>query len=249
MTARYNSLKRKAKIIHEKLLKVYGEPNWTRLDGVSELVSTILSQNTNDSNRDLAYTRLRARFPTWEAVRDAATPAIIDAIKPAGLANQKAPRIQAALRRITEERGRLNIDFLTQLPIREARQWLLGINGIGPKTAAIVLLFCYDMPAFPVDTHVHRVTGRLGLRDPKMTADQTHDLMDEICPPGAQLTFHINLIRHGREICHARNPECERCPVQRYCDYFQMIRKAQGGEDARQNLQVQARSAARLDSG
>lgn len=222
--------KRQAKVIHEKLLEVYGEPKWTRLDGVSELVSTILSQNTNDGNRDLAYARLRAQLPTWEAVRDAPTEAVIDAIKPAGLANQKGPRIQAALRRITEERGGLNIDFLSKMPVGEARRWLLSINGIGPKTAAIVLLFCYDMPAFPVDTHVHRVTGRLGLRDAKMTADQTHDLMDEICPTGAQLTFHINLIRHGREMCHARKPECERCPLQGECVYFQAVRAAAKGE-------------------
>lgn len=217
-------LKRKARIIHEKLLQVYGEPGWTRLDGVSELVATILSQNTNDGNRDLAYARLRARFPTWEAVRDAPTEAVIDAIKPAGLANQKGPRIQSALRRITDERGELNIDFLAALPVEEARRWLLSINGIGPKTAAIVLLFCYDKPVFPVDTHVHRVTGRLGLRDPKLTADQTHELMDALCPPGAHFAFHLNLIRLGREVCHARNPACERCPLQRHCDDYQRRR-------------------------
>lgn len=217
-------LKRKARIIHEKLLQVYGEPGWTRLDGVSELVATILSQNTNDGNRDLAYARLRARFPTWEAVRDAPTEAVIDAIKPAGLANQKGPRIQSALRRITDERGELNIDFLAALPVEEARRWLLSINGIGPKTAAIALLFCYDKPVFPVDTHVHRVTGRLGLRDPKLAADQTHELMDALCPPGAHFAFHLNLIRLGREVCHARNPACERCPLQRHCDDYQRRR-------------------------
>jgi endonuclease-3 len=220
LAADERALKRKAKIVHEKLLATYGEPQWTRLDGVSELVATILSQNTNDGNRDLAYARLRARFPTWEAVRDAPMEAVIEAIRPAGLANQKGPRIQSALRRITEARGELNIDFLAEMPVDEARRWLLGINGIGPKTAAIVLLFCYDKPVFPVDTHVYRVTGRLGLRPSKLTADQTHDLMERICPPGAQFAFHINLIRHGREICHARNPECARCPLQHECDYF-----------------------------
>jgi endonuclease-3 len=222
----YQLQKRKAWRIHEALLNVYGEPKWTKLDGVSELVSTILSQNTNDGNRDLAYSRLRAQFSTWEQVRDAKTDAVIDAIKPAGLANQKGPRIQQALRRITAERGRLNIDFLAHMPVDEARAWLLSINGIGPKTAAIVLLFCYDMPAFPVDTHVHRVTGRLGLRDAKMTADQTHDLMEQLCPPGAEGPFHLNLIRHGREICHARNPECGRCPLQKECDYYQSLARS-----------------------
>jgi endonuclease-3 len=218
-------LRRKALRIHKKLLKIYGEPKWTRLDGVSELVATILSQNTNDGNRDLAYARVRARFPTWEQVRDAKTDDVIEAIKPAGLANQKGPRIQQALRRITEERAALNIDFLSHMSVNDARAWLLSINGIGPKTAAIVLLFCYDMPAFPVDTHVHRVTGRLGLRDPKMNADQTHDLMEAICPPGAEGPFHLNLIQHGREICHARNPECGRCPLQKECVYFQGLAK------------------------
>jgi len=214
-------LKRKARRIHSLLLKTYGTPLWNRLDGVSELVSTILSQNTNDGNRDLAYTRLRARFKTWEAVRDADADAVIEAIRPAGLANQKGPRIQAALRRVTEARGELNIDFLRDLPVEEARQWLTSINGVGPKTAAIVLLFCYDMPLFPVDTHIHRIAGRLGLIGPKVTAEQAHTIMEQLCPPGQHGSFHINIIRHGREICHARKPECERCPLQQECAYFQ----------------------------
>jgi len=214
-------LRRKVKAIQERLLEMYGTPTWTKLDGVSELVSTILSQNTNDGNRDLAYARIRSRFPTWEQVRDAKANDVVEAIRPAGLANQKGPRIQQALRRITQERGELNIDFLAKLPLAEARNWLLSINGIGPKTAAIVLLFCYDMPAFPVDTHVHRVTGRLGLRAEKMSADDTHTLMEHLCPPGMEGPLHLNIIRHGREICHARSPECGRCALQKWCDYYQ----------------------------
>ena len=212
--------RRLAAIIHEALLTAYGTPRWTKLDAVSELVSTILSQNTNDGNRDLAYSRLRVAFSSWEAVRDAQTDAVIDAIRPAGLANQKGPRIQAALRRITGERGKLEIDFLASLPLSEAQAWLTSINGVGPKTAAIVLLFCYGLPAFPVDTHVHRITGRIGLRDEKLSADDTHGLMEQLCPPGAAGPFHLNLIRHGREICHARGPLCERCPISRHCDAF-----------------------------
>ena len=215
------ALKRKARALHEKLYKVYGEPKWSKLDGVSELVSTILSQNTNDGNRDLAYARLRARFAIWEDVRDAQTQDVIDAIKPAGLANQKGPRIQQALKRITEEQGALNIDFLAKMPTEEGRAWLTSIHGVGMKTASIVLLFCYDLPAFPVDTHVHRVTGRVGLRGEKMNADDTHLLMERLCPPGAAGPFHINIIRHGREICHARTPECARCPLQSMCDFYQ----------------------------
>lgn len=214
------ALKRKAKQTHERLLKEYGTPRWTKLDGVSELVSTILSQNTNDGNRDLAYSRLRARFATWEDVRDANPALVVDAIKPAGLANQKGPRIQAALKRITAERGGLNIDFLAAMPVDDARAWLLSINGIGPKTAAIVLLFCYDMPAFPVDTHVHRVTGRLAMRPETLNADDTHTLMERISPPGMEGPFHLNIIAHGRRVCHARNPECEKCVLQKQCAYF-----------------------------
>src|SRR5450759_1106680 len=221
--ANFAALRRKARVVHLRLKKLYGVPKWTRMDGMSELVSTILSQNTNDGNRDLAYTRLRARFPTWEHVRDALPQAVVEAIRPAGLANQKGPRIQAALRRITEERGQLNIDFLAKLPVDEGRQWLTSINGVGPKTAAIVLLFCYDKPVFPVDTHIHRVTGRLGLIGPKVTADQAHVIMEQLCPAGEYSTFHINIIRHGREICHARGPQCETCPLQDVCLYFQGI--------------------------
>jgi endonuclease III len=222
------SLRRKARTIHNRLLKLYGVPKWHRIDGVSELVSTILSQNTNDGNRDLAYTRLRARLPTWEQVRDAPPDLVVDAIRPAGLANQKGPRIQAALKRITVERGALNIDFLADLPVEQAREWLTNINGVGPKTAAIVLLFCYDKAAFPVDTHIHRVSGRLGLIGPKVTADQAHDIMLALCPQGQHGTFHINIIRHGREICHARGPECERCPLTDLCDYFQRMSREAG---------------------
>ena len=213
------ALRRKAARIHALLLKEYGAPRWTRLDGVSEMVATILSQNTNDGNRDLAYTRLRARFNTWEDVRDAKTDDVIEAIRPAGLANQKGPRIQQALKRITEERGVLNIDFLAALPVAEARAWLTSINGIGPKTAAIVLLFCYDRPAFPVDTHVHRVTGRLGLRPENLSADDTHTLMEALCPPGAEGPFHLNLIRHGREVCAARRPMSKACGLRALCDF------------------------------
>lgn len=216
-------LKRKARAVHQGLLKLYGLPIWTKTDGVSELVSTILSQNTNDGNRDLAYTRLRARFSVWEDVRDAKPAAVVDAIRPAGLANQKGPRIQAALRRITQERGALSIDFLAELPVDEARQWLTSFHGIGAKTAAIILLFCYDKPVFPVDTHIHRLSKRLGFIADKVTADQAHDVMERLCPAKQHGPFHLNIIRHGREICHARKPECERCPLQDLCLHYQQI--------------------------
>src|SRR3990172_86038 len=162
-----SNLAKRALKIHQKLTEAYGQPTWRNpLPAIDELVSTILSQNTNDINRDRAFDSLRATFPTGEAVRDAKTKEVIKTIRPAGLANQKGPRIQQVLRAITKERGSLNLDFLAELPVEEARAWLMKFKGVGPKTAAIVLLFSLNRPAFPVDTHIYRVTGRLGLRPP-----------------------------------------------------------------------------------
>lgn len=217
----------KYQIIARILADTYGYPTWRQhLAPVDELVCTILSQNTSDTNRDRAYTALCARFPTWDAVRDAPLEAVIDAIRPAGLANQKAPRIQAALRYLTEQQGAITLDFLNDMSLDEARAWLTGINGIGPKTAAIILLFAFNRPAFPVDTHVHRVTRRLGLIGPKTTAERAHAELEAIIPPEDYYPAHLNLIRHGREICHARNPRCTICPLAPHCDYYQGQRKA-----------------------
>ena len=212
--------KERALLIHQTLLTAFGEPIWRNpLPAVDELVSTILSQNTNDINRDRAFEALRAKFPTWESVRDAKTEDVIAAIKPAGLANQKGPRIQQVLRAITEERGSLNLDFLAGLPIEEARSWLTKFNGVGPKTAAIVLCFSLGMPAFPVDTHVYRVTGRIGLRPEKMTVEQAHPHLESVLPPETYYAAHLNIIRLGREICHARKPNCPQCPIVKLCEY------------------------------
>jgi endonuclease-3 len=208
--------------IFELLQETYGEPTWRpSLPPVDELVSTILSQSTTDTNRDMAFDSLKARFPTWELVRDAPVEDVVAAIRSAGLANQKAPRIQAALRYIEETQGKISLDFLSDLDIDEAKAWLTGINGIGPKTAAIILLFSFDRPAFPVDTHIHRVTGRLGLIDPKTNAERAHVELEAIIPPEDYYPAHLNIIRHGREICHARQPRCEECPLTVYCDYYQ----------------------------
>jgi endonuclease-3 len=206
--------------IHEKLIEAFGEPIWrTPLPAIDELVSTILSQNTNDINRDRGFNALRAKFPTWEAVRDANIEDVIAAIKPAGLANQKGPRIQQVLRAISEERGALNLDFLADLPLEEARAWLTKFNGVGPKTAAIVLCFSLNMPAFPVDTHIYRVSGRIGLRPEKMTVEQAHPHLESIFPPETYYAAHLNLIRLGREVCGARKPNCPQCPIIELCDY------------------------------
>jgi endonuclease-3 len=220
-----SALARRALRVHERLLEHYGQPTWRNpLPAIDELVSTILSQNTNDVNRDRAFEALRAKFPTWEDVRDAPTEAVIAAIRPAGLANQKGPRLQQVLRAITAERGALDLQFLKELPVDEARAWLTRFNGVGPKTAAIVLLFSLGRPAFPVDTHVHRVTGRLGLRPESMSADQAHAHFEKLLPPETYYAAHLNLIRHGREVCHARNPDCENCVLKRMCNYYKAVK-------------------------
>jgi len=215
-----STLTQRAVKIHEKLLEFYGEPIWRNpLPAIDELVSTILSQNTNDINRDRAFDALRAKFPTWEAVRDAKTKDVIEAIRPAGLANQKGPRIQAVLNAITAERGNLDLSFLKKMPVEDARNWLTKFNGVGPKTAAIVLCFSLDMPAFPVDTHVYRVTGRIGLRPEKITVEQAHPHLESVFPPETYYAAHLNIIRLGREICTARKAHCEQCPIRKLCDY------------------------------
>ena len=214
------TLKIRALKIHAALLQAFGEPIWRDpLPAIDELVSTILSQNTNDVNRDRGFHALRAKLPTWESVRDANTEDVINAIRPAGLANQKGPRIQQVLRAITAERGSLDLEFLADLPIEEARTWLTKFNGVGPKTAAIVLCFSLNMPAFPVDTHIYRVSGRTGLRPEKMTVEQAHPHLESVFPPETYYSAHLNIIRLGREICGARKPNCQKCPINKLCDY------------------------------
>ncbi len=220
-TMENSDLRRKVLEVHRRLVAVYGDdPPRKRLDPVSEMVDTILSQNTNDRLRDIAFDRLRRKFPTWEAVRDAPVEEIEDAIRVAGLSGQKARRIKEALQRITEERGEISLDFLGDLEVEEARKWLTSFKGIGPKTAAIVLLFSLGMPAFPVDTHVHRVSKRLGLIGKNVSREKAHEILERLVPPELYYTFHLNLIRHGREVCHARKPECESCVLKDLCDHY-----------------------------
>ena len=214
------NLTQRAIRIHEALLEAFGKPQWRNpLPAMYELVSTILSQNTNDTNRDRAFSSLRARFPTWEGVRDADSGDVIAAIRMAGLANQKGPRIQQVLQAITQERGSLSLDFLTDLPTEEARAWLTKFNGVGPKTAAIILCFSLGKPAFPVDTHIYRVTGRVGLRPEKMSVELAHPYLESLFPPEAYYAAHLNIIRLGRQICNARKPLCSKCPIITLCDY------------------------------
>ncbi len=210
-----------ARLVLTRLFEIYGVPTWRDpLPPVDELVSTILSQNTNDVNRDKAFFALKHHFSEWEAVRLAPETEIIDAIRPAGLANQKGPRIKAVLNDIFTERGNLDLGFLAEMPLEDARQWLLKFKGVGRKTAAIVMQFSLNLPAFPVDTHIYRITGRLGLRPEKLNLEKTHDLMEQLIDPADYYAGHLNLIRLGREICHAGKPDCLRCPVSDLCEYF-----------------------------
>lgn len=222
---------KKAVAIHKRLLDYYGYPEWRNpLPPLDELVSTILSQNTNDTNRDRAFRSLTERFPSWEEVRDADQEEVVDAIKVAGLANQKGPRIQNILHAITEERGELDLSFLKDLQVGDARNWLTKFKGVGPKTAAIVLLFSLDKPAFPVDTHIMRVTGRLGLRPEGMNAEKAHGYLEDQFPVDAYYPVHLNLIHLGREICQARTPECSQCPLRELCDYYMEIYNPEKGK-------------------
>jgi endonuclease-3 len=211
----------RAQAVYRRLIEAYGLPDWGGAsDPLDELVSTILSQNTNDRNRDAAYRGLRERFPTWEDVLAAPAAEVIEAIRPAGLANQKGPRIQAVLRQINAERGALDLDFLRDLPDEQALAWLTRFNGVGPKTASIVLVFSLGKPAFPVDTHVYRVSGRIGLRPEQISVEQAHTYLAGVFLPEQYGAGHLNLIRLGRETCHARKPDCPGCPVNRLCEFY-----------------------------
>ncbi len=208
------------RLVNERLNQVFGYPEWRNpLPAVDELVSTFLSQNTNDLNRDKAYDAIRARYANWDEVCEADPDEFMQVIRVAGLANQKGPNIQAALRRIREERGEIDLEWLKELPVEEAREWLLSFKGVGRKTTAIVLLFSLGMPAFPVDTHIYRVSGRIGLRPQKLDVDATHQYLEAAADPAQYYAMHLNLIRLGREICQARKPACARCPLVEICQY------------------------------
>ena len=217
----------KADSVHERLVAYYGVPGWREpLSPIDELVSTILSQNTNDRNRDAAFEALLRRYPSWEHVRDADPGMLIDTIRVAGLANQKGPRIQAMLHQITQEVGSLDLSFLSRIPAEEVRAWLKRFHGVGPKTAAIVMQYSLDMPAFPVDTHVYRVTQRLGLTPARMNVENAHIHLESLFSPENFKTDHLNIIRLGREICSARNPRHEMCPLKDLCDYYSTVKDA-----------------------
>jgi endonuclease-3 len=209
---------RRVRAIHRRLLKHFRslEPP-RRSDPLEELVLTVLSQNTSDANSFRAYESLRARFPTWEALAVARPSEVAASIRSGGLSNVKAPRILAILRAIQEREGHLDLSLLRRMSDAEARDYLISLPGVGPKTAAVVLAFSLDRPALPVDTHVHRVAGRLGLIGPKSSAAKAHEVLEAITPPDIRVAMHVGLIRLGREICKPGRPRCEVCPLVDLC--------------------------------
>ncbi len=206
--------------IRDRLRLVYGVP-LAKPHGhpIAELILTVLSQSTNDRNRDVAYLALRERFPSWDEVRDAPVDLVEEAIRPGGISKVKSARIKSILRAITDTApgGELSLDWLVELSVPEAQAYLTSLPGVGRKTAACVLLFALGMRDVPVDTHVSRVGTRLGLFRSGAPFEEMHDEMLELTPPGEELEFHLNLLRHGRRTCHARRPDCAGCALQKMC--------------------------------
>jgi endonuclease III len=208
--------------IRDRLREVYGIPLMApHGDPIAELVLTVLSQSTNDRNRDVAYLRLRERFARWEDVMHAPVGEVEEAIRPGGISKVKSARIQAILAAIAaQDRGRggeLSLDWLQGAPVAEGRDYLVSLPGVGRKTAACVLLFAYGLREVPVDTHVSRVGTRLGLLRAGAPFEELHDQMLALTPPGEELELHVNLLRHGRRTCHARSPACGDCALARMC--------------------------------
>ncbi len=198
--------------------EAYGRaPQQTSNDPLFELVLTLLSQHTSDLNSGEAMHRLVERFPAWDDVLAAPVSELEDAIRPGGLAPTKSKRLHALLTEVKQRRPDWDLDFLADLPLEEAKAWLTSINGVGPKTAACVLLFALGRPALPVDTHVERVSKRLGLVPAKMPADKAHAILEAMVPPDQVYAFHVDLIQHGRRTCHARAPKCDSCILEARC--------------------------------
>ena len=213
--------------IIERLEAVYGVPDWTpRNDPLDELVHCILSQNTSDTNSFRAFDQLKRRYPTMQQVLEAPLPDLIETIKSGGLAETKAPRIQNILRSLLEERGQLSLNFLYEMSDTDARAWLRSLPGVGPKTAGIVLCFAMGRPVLPVDTHVFRVSWRLGLIDKKIGESRAHDALQAQILPEQTFRFHVALIVHGRQVCKALTPLCTLCPLTDLCPTYPLVRAA-----------------------
>ena len=210
--------KRRLRAIRDRLREMYGQPvNEPHGHPIAELIKTVLSQHTNDRNRDRAFAALRERFPTWDEVRAARVAEVEDVVRVAGLANQKAPRIQAALDSIADDPRGSDLEWLGGVSLDEAMAFLTALDGVGPKTAACVMCFCFDAAIVPADTHVHRIALRTHVVRPKATATTVQERLSAWVPPGQAFATHMRLIRHGRTVCLARSPRCEACVLLDIC--------------------------------
>jgi endonuclease-3 len=214
--------------IIDTLSAEYGSITWrSRTDPLSELILTILSQNTSDHNSRRAFDSLLGRFGSWEAVTEGSVEDIAKAIKLGGLAQVKAPRIKNILEQIQVQRGSLDLTFLKKMPVTEAKAWLQSLPGVGPKTAACVLLFSLKKPVLPVDTHIHRVSKRLGLIDSRVSAEKAHEILGGMVPAKDVYRFHILIIEHGRRVCKAQRPRCRECVLLKGCPTGQALLEAE----------------------
>jgi len=217
----------KALEVYRLLTERYGErPLKPRREPMHELISTMLSQRTTNANEALAFQRMWDRFGSWEAIRDADVNALRDAISPSNYPEVKAPNIKATLAQIIQLRGAPNIDFLADMPVEEALEWLMALPGVGIKTASLVLLFCFSKPVMPVDTHVHRVSQRVGLIGAKVGTEAAHRVLLDLLPnePYFLFNFHVANLRHGQQLCVWGNPKCEPCPLKMLCNWYQANR-------------------------
>ncbi len=228
-----DALSAKILIVYRRLIALHGErPLVPRREPMHELISTILSHRTTEQNEALAYQRMWKRFGSWEAIRDAPIADLIETLAPVTFPEPKAAYIQGALRRIFAEQGTASIEFLRELPAEEGLAWLMALPGVGIKTASLVLLFCFSKPVLPVDTHVHRVSQRVGLIGAKVTADAAHRQLLALLPsdPHILFNFHIANLRHGQRICVFQTPRCQVCPLTDLCDWYQH-RRSPGSTD------------------
>ncbi len=204
--------------IAQHLAAAYGAPSLSeKLTPLDELIATILSQSTSNMNSHRAFASLKKHFPSWEQARRAQPATIAEAIKSGGLANVKSVVIKAILNEIKTRCGALDLSFLQNMPTPVALDFLLSLKGVGPKTARCVLLFACEQPVFPMDTHIFRILRRLKLLPEKCSDRQAHAFIEPLIPPGQHLALHLNLIRHGRQTCHPRQPQCQRCCLLEYC--------------------------------
>ncbi len=224
-TSDITALSAKALEITDRLTQRYGVSSWSKKDPLSMLIDIILSHRTRHAKTTAAYDNLNKKIATWEEMRDAPVAEVQECIENVNWPEVKAPRLQALMHTITEERGELNLDFLKDLPVQEGAAWLDHLDGVGPKTTACVLLFTVRKPILPVDTHVHRLSIRLGLIGPKVSADNAHPLLQALLPQDAQIiyNFHKGLLRHGQRVCVYDHPHCQQCPLTDLCDFYKNV--------------------------